>query len=107
MCQTRLPTNSYVHTVNYPHEEAGHREVKAFTQVTVANAGLGPRQSGSRARLLNNASEPDRPALGFSSFHQALGRQALALERDRERSAAGGCGVIFLARQSAPRRRPE
>ena len=89
MCQTLLPTSSYVHTVNYPHEEAGHREVKAFTQVTVANEGLGPRQSGSRARLLNNVSEPDRLSLGFRSFHQALGRQALARETERAAQRAG------------------
>lgn len=85
MCQTLLPTSLYVHTVNVPHEEAGHREVKAFTQDTVANEGLGPRQSGSRAPLLNNASEPDRPSLGFRSFHQALGCQAPARERQRQR----------------------
>lgn len=90
MCQTLLPTSLYVHTVNSPHEEAGHREVKAFTQDTLANEGLGPRQSGSRASLLNNASEPDRPSLGFRSFHQALGCQAPARERETEREQRSG-----------------
>ena len=39
--------------------------------------------------MLNNVSEPDRPSLGFRSFHQALGRQALARETETAAQRAG------------------
>lgn len=98
MCQTLFSTDLYGDAV-IPMKKLKHRELKGFVQDTVANPGLRPRRSGSRAShsfkesLLSVSAPGER---GGFEHPQALGA-----------THCGGFRLAFLAPAKRPPEAPQ